>query len=603
VVAVDTKGAKTAGPLWSFTTSGDGPSIVSVEVSPPIIFNESATPLLITAAVTHPLGLAAITSITVDLSQIGGQSAQPLYDDGSHGDSMPGDGIYSIGGIVDMTTSVRARNFFIITKDTYGNVAIDSFVVTVQNKVDDSVVSSSEQRHSFHNEIEKQTLLITYYLNSNTMVSAFSSCDVHFSIEDPLGENRGMLQFSEQPTTLEIPNAESGTWRYAVNTSCPTSKEYSIATSSTGTGLIAGTVSDASTGKGLTDALITSDNGSSAISMDGHYLMVVPAGSTALQASASGYNTNEKTSIKVSTGESITQNFSLTSATSSFSISGQLTGAISQGIEMLLTGQMSQAAMSDENGQFSFDSLSMGEYMVAPSLEGYGFDPPSREVHIQSGNVTQVDFTSLILTATAMVQVVVTNSETVETINDATIQCNPGGYTASNGNLGTYSINIPPGSYSITASRDGFKEASDNVTVAEHDVISLNFALTPIENSCPFIFLLGEEHPEVAFLRGFRDQMRQTDRGRLYIKLFRQHAVELTKLLRTDPILKEEAKRILPMLLRQIKTKEVSLEETLIDQAFQFLSIIEDKASGSLKKTIKFIRAEIKKGNVLPVFP
>jgi hypothetical protein len=93
----------------------------------PNITNTSAAPfgaaenetVLLTATIAPSCSGAYITSLLVDLSSIGGPSAQVMYDDGTNGDVIPGNGVYSCmitvpsGAPIGPTTlTVTANNSF-----------------------------------------------------------------------------------------------------------------------------------------------------------------------------------------------------------------------------------------------------------------------------------------------------------------------------------------------------------------------------------------------------------------------------------------------------------------------------------------------------------
>ncbi|MCX5896508.1 MAG: hypothetical protein NTZ51_11885, partial [Proteobacteria bacterium] len=312
VIAIDSKGAKTAGPLWSFKTAGTGPTVVSVNVDPPIIFNESKTPLLVTAQVTHPLGLAAIASVYIEPKRTGETTNPPLFDDGTHGDQTAGDGTYSRSGIVDASKAVGTKNVVVVAVDKDGKKDVGFCKLEVRNKADDSVTSASQKMHSFDNEIKDQTILVTYYLQTSPpSLSVFADCSVGLSLTDPLGQVQELPAFSSMAGTFEIIQALSGTWNYTVNSNCPGTQNYSISTCSEGTGLVSGIVSDSRNGQGITNVLITSNSGGSAVTEEGYYVMVTPAGKISLQASASSYNTSSNSLVTVSAGDSAAANFSL----------------------------------------------------------------------------------------------------------------------------------------------------------------------------------------------------------------------------------------------------------------------------------------------------
>ena len=76
---------------------------------------------------------------------------------------------------------------------------------------------------------------------------------------------------------------------------------------------------------------------------------------------------------------------------------------------------------------------------------------------------------------TAMLKGSVTDSRTGAPVSGATIECE-GGRTASTGTSGTYSLSLPVGTYSCTASMIGYRAQKARVTVGESGALQ-NFAL------------------------------------------------------------------------------------------------------------------------------
>ena len=78
--------------------------------------------------------------------------------------------------------------------------------------------------------------------------------------------------------------------------------------------------------------------------------------------------------------------------TGSYSISGAVAGAVQGGVALMLSGTSSAATTSATDGTFAFSGVLDGSYTVTPSLSGYTFDPPTRDVAISGGNATGCDF-------------------------------------------------------------------------------------------------------------------------------------------------------------------------------------------------------------------
>ncbi|MBN1547200.1 MAG: PKD domain-containing protein, partial [Syntrophaceae bacterium] len=76
-------------------------------------------------------------------------------------------------------------------------------------------------------------------------------------------------------------------------------------------------------------------------------------------------------------------------------ISGRITGAETEGQEVLLTGpRMQRTAITGSDGSFNFGGVYAGTYSITPRNEGFVFDPPSRHVMVLSEDISGMDFTA-----------------------------------------------------------------------------------------------------------------------------------------------------------------------------------------------------------------
>jgi hypothetical protein len=81
-----------------------------------------------------------------------------------------------------------------------------------------------------------------------------------------------------------------------------------------------------------------------------------------------------------------------------FSISGQVSGAIEDGVNIELTNEAEGLTVTNSTGGFTFNNLSNGSYIITPSLSGYTFTPAHQEVTISHANVININFTSAVST-------------------------------------------------------------------------------------------------------------------------------------------------------------------------------------------------------------
>jgi hypothetical protein len=82
-----------------------------------VVGNDISTPVLITVEVSDQNGLDDIYRVTVDLSSIGGDSNQKMYDNGKFGDHRGADGIYSYEYIVPEALDEGTKSLEITLQD------------------------------------------------------------------------------------------------------------------------------------------------------------------------------------------------------------------------------------------------------------------------------------------------------------------------------------------------------------------------------------------------------------------------------------------------------------------------------------------------------
>jgi hypothetical protein len=101
------------------------------------------------------------------------------------------------------------------------------------------------------------------------------------------------------------------------------------------------------------------------------------------------------TSIRPSTTTSANSTTTTTTISeSSFTISGTVTGVIGSNVPMTLTGADSQTVYTDFTRYYEFANLNPGYYIITPVLDGYAFDPPSREIPNLTTDLSGLDFVS-----------------------------------------------------------------------------------------------------------------------------------------------------------------------------------------------------------------
>jgi hypothetical protein len=186
--------------------------------------------------------------------------------------------------------------------------------------------------------------------------------------------------------------------------------------------------------------------------VDGRYLVIpVPA---------DGYTFVPENSLVTVSGVSVTgPDFT---AVAHHAISGTVTGAVSAGVAVVLSGDAEDVTITDAMGAYTFPALPNGSYTVTPSLLGYRFDPGSRAVPLDGADVGGQDFAASAVFAiggtisgdvTVGVKVSLTGAATAELTTEGT---------------GAYGFNdVPAGVYVVTPSLAGytFEPPSTEVTV------------------------------------------------------------------------------------------------------------------------------------------
>ncbi|MDD2892569.1 MAG: carboxypeptidase regulatory-like domain-containing protein [Halothiobacillaceae bacterium] len=116
--------------------------------------------------------------------------------------------------------------------------------------------------------------------------------------------------------------------------------------------------------------------------------------------SSTGYsfspaNLNVTLGTTNSSGNNFSTTANLTQTTGFYSVNGTISGAVRQGVSVLLYGPTSTAptqAITDANGYYIFNGLAAGDYTTIPSLAGYVFTPQNGVVTVTSSNISGNNF-------------------------------------------------------------------------------------------------------------------------------------------------------------------------------------------------------------------
>ena len=166
-------------------------------------------------------------------------------------------------------------------------------------------------------------------------------------------------------------------------------------------------------------------------------------------------------------------------AGTTYSISGTVSGDVTSGVTVNLTGASTASTTTGTGGTYTFSGLANGSYTVTPSLSGYTFSPTSTAVTISGANQTGIN-----CTATAVPTYSLSGTVSGDVTSGVTINLT-GAKTASTttGTGGTYTFSgLANGSYTVTPSLTGytFSPTSTAVTISSANQTGINFTATAV---------------------------------------------------------------------------------------------------------------------------
>jgi PKD repeat protein len=284
-----------------FTAASRGPDIQQAYAAPGRAPADGMTQFSLFARVAHPDGLAAIRSVTADLTGIGGSAQALLRDDGTDGDAAAGDGQYTLVTAASADTDPGLKPLGVTARDT-GEWARTVFVpMTVYRKFTDTIDPGAQKAYQITNDLTGQTVVFICRLGgvsaggSQSAERAATSgvCTPTVQALSPSGEvyagQTGGQDSAAAQTTVEVPNAEAGQWTFQVSNPCATTISIDLESTIAGTGIVSGVVVETRTGEGITGAMLRSTGGISAQSDSGVYVMLHPSGIFSLTGSAAGF--------------------------------------------------------------------------------------------------------------------------------------------------------------------------------------------------------------------------------------------------------------------------------------------------------------------------
>jgi thermitase len=240
-------------------------------------------------------------------------------------------------------------------------------------------------------------------------------------------------------------------------------------------GSITGTVTDAENGSPIVDATVTDGTRTAATDATGKYIIAdLPPGSYEVTVSKEGYESSSST-VDVPSGNSAVVDFSLNEVIVLGSITGSVTDA-EDGSPIVGTAVTDGArtATTDASGEYTIADVPSGSYEVTASKEGY--QTSSSTVDVLPGTTAVAEFSLNEIIIPGSITGSVTDAEDGSPIVGATV--NDGTRTAITDASGKYTlIDVPPGSYEVTASKEGYESTTSSVTVTSGETSEMNFAL------------------------------------------------------------------------------------------------------------------------------
>lgn len=295
-----------------------GVAIESVQAAPETVPADGSTDLLLLVQVAPVEGSEQVATVTVDCEPIGGSYRQELYDDGTQGDEVPGDNVYSFVTQVAEGTAPGPKGLVVRATDVTGAAAFAQIPVQVRVTCADTIEKNATQRKTILNEVQGQTLVTGYALDpaasgSSIRSAAIAESGVLLQVFTPEGEAYfdSEIDFDEQTAEVQVPDAARGVWTFQIRNTGTTSRSYNLSVNTAGTGVVTGAVFDAETGLGVDGVTVMSSSGAITMTTEGYYVLVHPAGVFSIEASPTATYAPAARSVTVDSGTTQELNFAL----------------------------------------------------------------------------------------------------------------------------------------------------------------------------------------------------------------------------------------------------------------------------------------------------
>jgi len=253
---------------------------------------------------------------------------------------------------------------------------------------------------------------------------------------------------------------------------------------SSDTGTIEGTVTDTN-GDAVGGATVTveSTGQSATTASDGSYSIAdVPEGDQNVTANADGFKPRIE-SVTVQADNTVTQDYTLEQRTVSGTVTDADTGDAIDGATVTLEDSDGnvESTTTGSDGGYAFTGVAADEYTVTADADGYGADSATVSIASGDGDVVQ-DFQLDPEPGTLSGQV--TDSETGDPIESATVTIEETGQEATTDSNGEYTIDpVDQGTYNVTVRHPDYVNETVEVTVSPGEDVTQNYALADTDGT------------------------------------------------------------------------------------------------------------------------
>ncbi|MEP7189466.1 MAG: carboxypeptidase regulatory-like domain-containing protein, partial [Roseiflexaceae bacterium] len=237
-------------------------------------------------------------------------------------------------------------------------------------------------------------------------------------------------------------------------------------------GTLTGKVTDSATSNPIQGATVAYAGGSTSTDAGGNYTFNnVAPGEVLVTFSKIGYATISRTQT-VAGGATATLNVALTPPGT---IVGKVTDSSNSspiaGATVLYNGG---SVTTDASGNYTIASLPAGSQTLVASADGYT-SSPDQVVNVPANGTATANIA--LTPKPTYIAGEVRNSVTNETVAGVTIAA--GGVSVTTDDFGRYQLFVPPGTYSISASKSGYADSVHNAIVTFGSYTAIDFSITP----------------------------------------------------------------------------------------------------------------------------